>query len=51
MKQRTEQYNDLHNALTLMRRINNDTPAGEVYMKMYLLQNGMLSFEDPDMVS
>ncbi|XP_033752443.1 TBC1 domain family member 7-like isoform X2 [Pecten maximus] len=49
MSQRRQQYEDLHHALVIMRRIDSHTPPGEVYTKMFLLQTGMLSFEDHDL--
>lgn len=51
MRQRRQQYEDLRHALVLMRRITDDMPPGEVYMRMYLLQTGMLSFEGHDLKS
>ncbi|XP_041367841.1 TBC1 domain family member 7-like [Gigantopelta aegis] len=49
MKQRTQQFDDCHRGLMLMRRISKQTPLEEVLLKMHLLEKGILPFEDKDL--
>jgi len=46
LKQRQEQYDELLSALRITRRINDDTPKSEVFLKMFLLENGKLKLKD-----
>ncbi|KAJ8298683.1 hypothetical protein KUTeg_022856 [Tegillarca granosa] len=50
MKQRTQQYDDLHHAMKLLRRINDQSPVGEMYLKMFLTETGHLPFEEQNLV-
>lgn len=50
MEQRSQQHNDLLHALKLMRRVDNSTSTGELVLKMFKLESGMLTFEDQEVV-
>lgn len=50
MKQRTQQYDDLHHAMKLLRRINDQSPVGEMYLKMFLTETGHLPFEEQNLL-
>lgn len=51
MKNRTEQYELLHHALLVMRRADNTTPLPHVFLKMFLIEEGMLPFQDDNLLS
>ncbi|KAH3857775.1 TBC1 domain family member 7-like [Dreissena polymorpha] len=46
MKNRQEQYDLLKSSLEVMRRIHCDTPVVEVFLKMFLIEEGLLPFHD-----
>ena len=50
MKNRTEQYGYLKRALQVMRRIDDNSPQSEVFLKMFLTEEGLLPFKDTDLV-
>lgn len=45
MKQRTQKYNDLKHAVQILRYVREDSPIGNVFLKMYLLESGQIKFE------
>lgn len=45
MKQRTQKYNDLKHAVQILRYAREDSPIGDVFLKMYLLESGQIKFE------
>lgn len=45
MKQRTQKYNDLKHAVQILRYAREDSPIGNVFLKMYLLESGQIKFE------
>ena len=45
MKQRTQKYNDLRHAVQTLRYANDETPIGNVFLKMYLIESGQIKFE------
>lgn len=45
MKQRTQKYNDLKHAVQILRYAREDSPMGNVFLKMYLLESGQIKFE------
>lgn len=50
LAQRKEQYENLREALDVMRRISDGTSPAELHLKMYLLQEGLLPFDEQKMV-
>ena len=50
LKNRTEQYNNLRHALDVMRKVNDNTPQPEIFLKMFLIEEGLLPFQDSDLV-
>ena len=50
MKQRKQQYADLHEALVAMQRVTTSTHQSEVFLKMFLVEEGLLPFEETKMV-
>lgn len=50
-QQRKEQYDDLYEALLAMRRIDNGTPLPHVHLRMFLIEEGTLPFEEDKMVT
>ena len=50
LKQRKQQYEDLHEALVAMQRITASTHQSEVFLKMFLVEEGLLPFEEAKMV-
>ena len=51
MAQRRQQYSDLHEALVAMSRITHSTHQSEVFLKMFLVEEGLLPFDEAKMVS
>ena len=51
MQQRRQQYSDLHDALVAMRRVTDSNPQSEVFLKMFLVEEGLLPFEEINMVN
>ncbi|KAK3611874.1 hypothetical protein CHS0354_021307 [Potamilus streckersoni] len=51
IRQRTTQYQDLFHALQVLHRINDSTPLPEVFLRMYLIEEGMLPFEEQGMMT
>ena len=49
-EQRQQQYDDLHEALEAMRKIDETTPLPEVHLKMFLIESGLLPFNQSGMV-
>merc|ERR550532_823667 len=45
-RQRMEQYNDLLEAITVMRRVSDETPLGEKHLRMFLIEQGLLPLDD-----
>lgn len=45
MQQRKEQYQDLHHALTVMHKIEDNTHVSKVFLLAYLLENSRLGLE------
>jgi hypothetical protein len=45
MQQRLQKYNDLNHAVKLLRYVDDDTPVGKVFLKMYLVESGQIKFE------
>lgn len=45
MKQHTQKYNDLKHAVQILRYAREDSPIGNVFLKMYLLESGQIKFE------
>ena len=50
-EQRQQQYDDLHEALEAMCKIDETSPLHEVHLKMFLVENGLLPFNQSGMVS
>ena len=50
MTQRTEQYKDLHDAIVSMGRAAASTPPPQLHLRMFLVQEAMLPFEDSKIV-
>ena len=50
MKQRKQQYEDINEALVAMQRITTSTHQAEVFLKMFLVEEGLLPFEETKMV-
>lgn len=50
MKNRTEQYNHLRHALDVMRKVDNNTFHPVIFLKMFLIEEGLLPFYDKDLV-
>ena len=50
MDQRRQQFSDLTHALRIMRRADNSTSTGNLVLKMYKLETGMLTFEEYEVV-
>ena len=46
MQQRREQYSDLHTALMAMKRIDQSMPLPDVHLRMFLIEEGALPFEE-----
>ncbi|XP_045176931.1 TBC1 domain family member 7-like [Mercenaria mercenaria] len=51
LKNRTEQYNHLRHALDVMRKVDNTTPHTVIFLKMFLIEEGLLPFNDNDLLS
>lgn len=51
LKNRTEQYNNLRHALDVMRKVNNTTPNSVIFLKMFLIEEVLLPFQDSDLLS
>ena len=51
MEQRREQYQDMLEALQVMGRITKETPLQEVHLRMFLIEEGCLPFDESKMVS
>ena len=51
MQQRTEQYEDLKNAVFVLRRATENTPLPVLHLQMFLIQSGMLPFDEEKIVS
>ncbi|XP_061164463.1 TBC1 domain family member 7-like [Saccostrea echinata] len=45
MQQRKQKYNDLNHAVKLLRYVDENTPIGKVFLKMYLVESGQIKFE------
>ncbi|KAL5007518.1 hypothetical protein ScPMuIL_016324 [Solemya velum] len=45
LKQREEQYKNLHHALFVMRRVDRDTPQCELFLNIFLLDQGSLPYD------
>ena len=50
MSQRKEQYENLRHALYVMRKVDKDTPIPIVFLKMFLIEEGRLPFDEVNMV-
>ena len=50
MKNRREQFEHLQHALEVMRKTDKNTPEAEVFLKMYLIEEGLLPFQDDKLV-
>ena len=50
MTQRKEQYQNLRHALDVMRRVNEKTSLPVVFLKMFLIEEGRLPFDENHMV-
>ena len=50
MSQRKEQYENLRHALDVMRKVDKDTPIPIVFLKMFLIEEGKLPFDEVNMV-
>ncbi|XP_064603429.1 TBC1 domain family member 7-like [Liolophura sinensis] len=50
-KQRKQQYEDLLHAVRVLGRVNSHTPLSEVFLKMYLVEEGALQFQEDIMLS
>lgn len=50
-EQQQQQYDDLQEALEAMHKIDETTPLPEVHLKMFLVENGLLPFNQSGMVS
>lgn len=51
MKNRTEQFNHLRHALDVMRKVDNTTTLPVIFLKMFLIEEGLLPFNDNDLLS
>ncbi len=51
MEKRTEQYNGVREALTEMKRINDKTPLPEIFLKIYLIEEKILLYDEVKMVT
>lgn len=49
--QRKEQYGNLRHALDVMRRVNEKTSLPVVFLKMFLIEEGRLPFDETEMVT
>ncbi|ESO94704.1 hypothetical protein LOTGIDRAFT_227338 [Lottia gigantea] len=49
LEQRTQQYKDLHHGLKLLKRIDSNSLEEEVLLKMFLLEQGCLPFEESNL--
>ncbi|XP_046580711.1 TBC1 domain family member 7-like [Haliotis rubra] len=50
-QQHRAMYQDGLHCLTVLRRVNEDTPTEEVFLKLYLLEEGNLPFEEKNLYS
>ena len=50
MLQRNQQYNDLKEALVAMRKVDDRTPLAEAHLKMFLIEDSILPFDEQKMV-
>ncbi|XP_052800444.1 TBC1 domain family member 7-like isoform X1 [Mya arenaria] len=50
MKDRRKQYDYLKHALEIMRRVDDNTPSSTLFLKMFLIEEGLLSFQDTGLV-
>lgn len=50
MKNREEQFEHLQHALEVMRKVDKNTSMDVVFLKMFLIEEGLLPFKDDDVV-
>ena len=50
MSQRRQKYEDLLSAIKVMRLVAADAGTSEMFLKMFLLESGLLTFEEHNMV-
>lgn len=51
MTQRKEQYENLRHALEVMRKVDKDMPTSVVFLKMFLIEEGRLPFDEHDLLT
>lgn len=50
MKNREEQFEHLRHALEVMKKVDKNTSMDVVFLKMFLIEEGLLPFKDDDVV-